>query len=250
MIENLFLIMAAGDFLGVYLFGITRIPFLTYSVNESLRRGVNEVSLLNIQPSCFDWLSFCIATFACAVAVVTCVFTIYMYILVKTQLSVQIKQFGDTQEKDIMVRNETKAYVNQIRIHFVNETMVRLLDKIIDFKESFELLCDNISKHKTQLLRKPNYECVETMLQDVKSVEYYLSVIKDTFLLLNKDDQIIKDKTNDFTSLLNELKKEGVANELKEVETWLIVIKEKSNGLMQVFDHSYNLIKQEITESN
>ena len=83
MIENVFIKLVTSGLLEEFQSGVAWEKPLAHSVNESLGSGFKGFTLLNIQPSCFEWWNFGIAVFACVVALITCVFTIYMVYLVK-----------------------------------------------------------------------------------------------------------------------------------------------------------------------
>ena len=83
MIENVFIKLVTSGLQEEFLSGVACKNPLAHSVNESLGSGFKGFTLLNIQPSCFEWWNFGIAVFACVVALITCVFTIYMVYLVK-----------------------------------------------------------------------------------------------------------------------------------------------------------------------
>ena len=91
MIKKVFIKMVTSDLLEEFLSNAIRENSLKQHMNESLNLGNKGFTLLNTHLGCFDRWNLGIAIFGCAVAVITCVFTIYMTYLVKKQIVDQIK---------------------------------------------------------------------------------------------------------------------------------------------------------------
>lgn len=222
--------------------------------------------------SFFDWSNHCIDVVSIFIALITCVFTICMYGLVKIQLRDQLNQFNENKEHDITVREETKTYINQIKQQILIDSWASLLQKKYDFIYHFDEFIIQLKSRKTCLVKKKKDENKERTEEEKKAFEkelekrknYYkgvtrciidveniLGYLQDMIEVIDKDNQEVRNENIIIKQKLGDIKKrEGVAEDLPGVELWLRELKKNKNDLIMAIDKSYSSIINQINEDN
>ena len=134
------------------------------TINEIVCEDSTGLSLSNTQSSCYDLFNIGIASVACFIAIITCVFTILMFILVKRQLL-----GGDKNHRTLMT--ETSKHVEKIKDQILNTSLIKLMEKKQNLKSCcdslFEFLCD----HQNLLKEGPAVQKEKDLFPIVKDTD-------------------------------------------------------------------------------
>ena len=228
-------------------------------------------SPLLLSPFC-DWSNHCIDIVSIFIAIITCIFTICMYGLVKIQLKDQLNQFNENKKRDIVVREKTKLYINQIKQQILTDSWASLLQKKYDFIYHFDEFIIQLISKKTCLVKKKKGGKKERTKEEKKAWEnelkkrndYYkdvtrciidvennLGYLQDMIEVVDKDNQEVRNISIIIKQKLEDIKKrEGVAEDLSGVELWLVGLKKNKIDFIMAIDKSYNNIIDQINKDD
>lgn len=221
---------------------------MAQSTTDSFYNPAKELASQELQFIPFDYMSLWIAIITCTIAIVTC-------FVACLQLKMQRKEFNDNQEKDKILRLETKTYVNQIRNQILNNSLIRIIENKYSLLEYYSNLYNHLSKNKTLLLKTNQYGYEKKIIHDINKIQCILNVIKDTLSVFEKEGTRIRE-TKDVKHVLEEMmiilrtieKQEGVGDNLIEIDNWLKRTKEIENEFVKAIDKSYECIRTEIKQ--
>lgn len=222
---------------------------MAQSTTDSFYNPAKELASQELQFIPFDYMSLWIAIITCTIAIVTC-------FVACLQLKMQRKEFNDNQEKDKILRLETKTYVNQIRNQILNNSLIRIIENKYSLLEYYSNLYNHLSKNKTLLLKTNQYGYEKKIIHDINKIQCILNVIKDTLSVFEKGGTRIRE-TKDVKHVLEEMmiilrtieKQEGVGDNLIEIDNWLKRTKEIENEFVKAIDKSYECIRTEIKQN-
>ena len=247
MIKNVFIKMVTSDLLWGYLSNIASENPLTYSMDESLRCGNKGLSLLNTQPNCFDWWSFGIAAFACAVAVVTCIFTIYMYILLKQQVVDQLTQSLKNDENNKLSLEKSSKHVEEINNQILNNSLIKLIEKKHSINNNYDYLCDYLSEHSSLLKDGPVVMKEGSLAPIIIDIERNLGSVNEIMKVFDVWNNTLEKASKAINDSLDELKTEDViASNFDETDKWLQRFRENETMLSHAIDNAVAQIKERI----
>lgn len=223
-----------------------------------------KISISHILSSFCDWSNHCIDIVSIIIAFITCVFTISMYGLVKIQLRDQLNQFNENKKRDIVVREKTKFYINEIKQQILIDSWASLLQKKYDFIYHFDEFIIQLRSRKTCLVKKKKDDKKERTEEEKKAfrnelekrknyyndvtrciidVENNIGYLQDMIEVIDKDNQEVCNEIVLIKKKLEDIKKrEGVAEDLRGVELWLVDLKKNKKDFVMAIDKSYNNI--------
>lgn len=247
MIENVFIKLVTSGLLEEFQSGVAWEKPLAHSVNESLGSGFKGFTLLNIQPSCFEWWNFGIAVFACVVALITCVFTIYMVYLVKKQIVDQIKISNANNEKHKAVMENTDKHVEEINRQILNNSLISIIEKKQSFKRSCDYLCDYLYEHQYLLKDGPIAQKEKALDQSIKSIEQEMGVLYEIITVFGVWDKSLEESSSAMNGLLEKMRSEDtIASDYDEIANWLKGFNIKEMTFIDTIDKAVETIKEEI----
>ncbi len=247
MIENVFIKLVTSSLLEEFLSGVAWENPLTHSVNESLGSRSKGLTLLNIQPSCFDWWNFGIAVFACAVAVVTCIFTIYMYVLLKQQVVDQLSQSLKNEENNKLSLEKSRKHVEEINIQILNNSLIKLIEKKHNINNNYDYLCDYLSEHSSLLKDGPVVMKEGSLAPIIIDIERNLGSVNEIMKVFDVWNNTLEDASKAISDSLDELKTEDViASNFDETDKWLQRFSENETMLSHAIDNAVAQIKERI----
>lgn len=201
------------------------------------------ISLYNLIGTFCD---FYISLFSCAISIITCIFTILMYILVDTQLKEQIKQFNENENKDINTKNEIKIHVDEIKKQILIDSLTSFLEKKQRFIYCYDILYEQLKSKKMYLVKQVDEDLAkesdelekrnafyDIVVDDLIKVDVNLNYLKDMISIIDKKETDIMNKINVLNSLFNEIRtRNGVVKGLKDIDSWLSTMNKNKESLI------------------
>lgn len=216
---------------------------------------------LTIQPGCFDWSGFGVATFACIIAIVTCVFTILMYVKVKKQLKVandqlvtnydqvqaQITKNAEDEKNREKVMNDTRKYVGQINLQILNNSLIDLVEKRQRIIQDYDYLHNYLSKNSYLLENGPVLLKDKTLRPIIDNIVVNLHLIRDILNLFTFDNKSFISIYDTIINSFEELKsKEKIATNMDNVDKWLDDFKSQEIDFTKEVNNTIEQIKNDI----
>lgn len=217
---------------------------------------VNVPETLTIQPSCFDWSSFGVALFACLVAIITCVFTILMYIYVKKQLNAAEEQLTNqittnetNEEERKIVMNNTKNFVEQINLQILNNSLINLVEKKQRFLQDYDFLHVYLSENSILLKEGPVVQKAKELRLTIDNIVVNLKLINEILALFNKkNDILVKSYDSIVKSFEDLITKDTIATDMNMIDDWLDMFKKMETDYASEVEQAIEQIKNEIKQ--
>lgn len=238
--------------------------FVDSMIQQNHYLGCGELGCpesLMIQPGCFDWSGFGVATFACIIAIVTCIFTILMYKKVKQQLKVandqlvtnynqvqtQMKRNAEDEKNREKVMTDTKKYVGQINLQIINNSLIDLVEKRQRIIQDYDYLHNYLSKNSYLLEDGPVLLKDKTLRPIIDNIVVNLHLIRDILNLFTFDNKSFISIYDTIINSFEELKsKEKIATNMDNVDKWLDDFKSQEIDFTKEVNNSIEQIKNDI----
>lgn len=247
MIKKAFIKIITSDLLEGFLPGVAWASPLTHLVNGSSDSGFKGLTLLNIQQNCFDWWNFGIAIFACVVAVVTCIFTVYMYVLLKQQVVDQLSQSLMNEENNKLSLEKSRKHVEEINIQILNNSLIKLIEKKHKINNNYDYLCDYLSEHSSLLKDGPVVMKEGSLAPIIIDIERNLGSVNEIMKVFDVWNNTLEEASTAISDSLDELKTEDViASNFDEIDKWLQRFRENETMLSHAIDNAVAQIKERI----
>lgn len=213
-----------------------------------------NASKMSVPVACYDVGNLSIATVACIVAVITCVFTILMYQYVKKQLELakaQLEKQWETNEINEIARQEYVAkatqYVWQVKNLILNNTMVDLVEKKQQLLQDYDYLYGYLIKNPDVLKKGKVYLNVNELRKTIDNLAVRLDSILDIIgLFISHSDSL----TNCYIKTSNSIKdlknKDIIAHNMIEEDDWLNQFYENRKDLIIEVENAIEHIKNDI----
>lgn len=210
------------------------------TINEIVCEDSTGLSLSNTQSSCYDLFNIGIASVACFIAIITCVFTILMFILVKRQLL-----GGDKNHRTLMT--ETSKHVEKIKDQILNTSLIKLMEKKQNLKSCcdslFEFLCD----HQNLLKEGPAVQKEKDLFPIVKDTDKEICSICEMISVFGVPDESLGNYKTQIVEDLQKLQVENViASNFDEMGKWLDGFQENYSSFIEEINVAVNKIKETI----
>lgn len=216
-------------------------------VNNSFIISINNNMMCQILPSSIDCWVLSVSIIACIIAFITCIYTIYMYFLVKQQVVVQLQESLNNEAAKKTVEERTRIHVEEINNQILNNSLIKLIEKKHDFNNNYDYIYDYLSENSSLLKDGPVIMKANNLSQIIKDIEKDLSSIYEMIKVFEVNNELLDNASAAILMSMKELKSQDIiASNYTETDAWLASFNKNKTTFLDAIEHAVEQIKEQI----
>lgn len=216
-------------------------------VNNSFIISINENMICQLLTSSIDWWVLSVSIIACIIAFITCIYTIYMYFLVKQQVVVQLQESLNNEAAKKTVEERTRIHVEEINNQILNNSLIKLIEKKHDFNNNYDYIYDYLSENSSLLKDGPVIMKANNLSQIIKDIEKDLGSIYEMIKVFKVNNELLDNASTAILMSMKELKSQDIiASNYTETDAWLASFNKNKTTFLDAIEHAVEQIKEQI----